>query len=167
MVARCWIDGLVAFASIYPQSHDLKFREIRQYSETSQDLEVRFENAPLCPEAVLPFRTVRTQVTDTLCCTASASTTTIIMPHQALGIDEILREVAARVVDTHPPTAVSLACCAKSFEEPALRTLWETQTQLLALVKTLPPDCWDVVPPNTPGGEPEVVCGSFQLRIFN
>ena len=74
----------------------------------------------------------------------STTTTTIIMPHRVLGIDEILREVASRVVDRDPPTAVSLACCTKSFEEPALRALWKTQTELTILIKTFPPDCWEV-----------------------
>ena len=94
-------------------------------------------------------------------------TTTIVMSHRALGIDEILGEVAAWVVDTHTPTAVSLACCTKLFEEPALRALWNTPQELPSLIKVLPPDCWEVRPPNTPGGRPEIVCGSSQSRIFN
>ena len=97
-------------------------------------------------------------------CPASASTTTTIMPHQALRIDEILREVAARVVDTHPSTAVSLACCAKSFEEPALRALWETQKELPTFIQALPPNCWEIQPQVRPGTKPEIVCGSPQLR---
>lgn len=63
------------------------------------------------------------------------------MPHQVLEVDEILRVVAACVVDVHPPTAVSLACCAKCFEEPILSTLWKTQ-ELPTLIKTLPPTSW-------------------------
>jgi len=83
------------------------------------------------------------------------------MPHRALGIDEILREVAAWVVNTHPPTAVSLACCAKLFEEPALRALWETQKELPTLLKTLPPDCWESRPQSPSGESGEIVCDSF------
>jgi len=63
---------------------------------------------------------------------------TIVMPHCALGIDEILRELAARVVDTHRLTAVSPARCTKSFEEPALSALWKIQVKLPLLIKTLP-----------------------------
>jgi len=71
----------------------------------------------------------------------SASTT---MPHRALMVDEILREVTARVTRKHPPTAVALACCSKFFEEPALSELWKTQQELPTLIKTLPPDSWEL-----------------------
>jgi len=82
------------------------------------------------------------------------------MSHRVLGIDEILRDVAAWVVDTHPPTAVSLACCTKSFEEPALSTLWKIQERLPTLVKTLPPDCWEFRPWSPPEEGGEIVCDS-------
>jgi len=68
------------------------------------------------------------------------------MTHRALAVDEILREIIVHVVNTHPATAVSLACCAKSFEEPALSALWKTQTELPTLITTLPPDSWDLPP---------------------
>jgi len=68
------------------------------------------------------------------------------MAHRALVVDEILREVTAHVIDTHPPTAVSLARCAKFFEEPALSALWKIQNELWILIKTLPPDSWDLRP---------------------
>ena len=77
---------------------------------------------------------------------AQVSTSTTIMPHWALAVDEILREVIAHVIHIHPPTAVSLACCAKSFEEPALSALWKTQRELPTLIQTLPPDSWDLIP---------------------
>ena len=95
------------------------------------------------------------------------ATPTIIMPHRALGIDEILREVAAWVVDTHPPTAVSLACCAKSFEEPALHALWETQTELPTLIKTLPPDCWKFLPQSPSRREGKIVCDLPRSTVPN
>ena len=66
------------------------------------------------------------------------------MPHRALMVDEILREVTARVAYTHSPTALSLACCAKFLEEPALSALWEYQQGLPTLIKTLPPDSWEL-----------------------
>ena len=89
------------------------------------------------------------------------------MPHRALGIDEIFRELAAWVVDTHPPTAVSLACCVKSFEEPALRALWKTQIELPTLIKTLPPECWELRPQNSSGGDGKIVCDSPQSMALD
>ena len=68
------------------------------------------------------------------------------MSHRALAVDDILREVAGWVVDTHPPTAISLACCAKTFEEPALSALWKIQDELWILIRALPPDSWDLRP---------------------
>ena len=98
----------------------------------------------------------------------SANTIVIAMHHHALGIDEILGEVAGWIVETHPRTAISLACCAKSFEKPALRTLWETnQKDLPTLIKTLPPSCWKVLHSNTSAATLEIVCSSLQLRILD
>ena len=64
------------------------------------------------------------------------------MPHRALTVDEILREVASRVTEIHPPTAVALARCAKFLEEPTLSSLWKIQDALLTLFMTLPPNSW-------------------------
>jgi len=80
------------------------------------------------------------------------------MPHRALAVDEILREVTALVTDIHPPTAVSFACCAKSFEEPALSALWKIQDELPILIKTLPPNCWELQPGNIDEDEERIVC---------
>ena len=66
------------------------------------------------------------------------------MPHRALMVNEILREVAAQVTETHPPTAVALACCAKFLEEPTLSALWKIQNYIPTLFKTLPPDSWEI-----------------------
>jgi len=85
----------------------------------------------------------------------------------ALEIDEILRVVAAWVVDIHPSTAVPLACCAKSFEEPVLQALWETQKELPTVIKTLPPDCWEFRPRTPPREKGEIVCNSPQSRVPN
>ena len=78
------------------------------------------------------------------------------MTHRALAVDEILREVTAHATDVHPPTAVSLACCARSFEEPALSALWKIQDELPTLIKTLPPDSWALLPMG-PRGERKIV----------
>ena len=79
-------------------------------------------------------------------------------------VDEILREVTAQVTDVDPPTAVSLACCAKLFEEPALSALWRIQNELPTLIQTLPPDTWEVQPANTAKGEEQIVRDSSKLR---
>ena len=89
-----------------------------------------------------------------------------IMTHRALAVDEILREVAAHVTDVHPSTAVSLACCARSFEEPALSALWKIQDELPTLVKTLPPDSWDFLPLD-PSGEKKIVRVSPRPMALN
>jgi hypothetical protein len=63
--------------------------------------------------------------------------------HGCLNVDEILRLLACELVASKAnATAVSLACCCRSFEDPALDALWETQDQLLHLLKSLPEDIW-------------------------
>ncbi|KAF9641953.1 hypothetical protein BDM02DRAFT_3264624 [Thelephora ganbajun] len=70
--------------------------------------------------------------------------------HNCLKVDEILRLIACELV---PPdiigeakgraTAVALACCRRSFEDPVLDALWESQYRLVPLLKTLPEDVWN------------------------
>ena len=64
--------------------------------------------------------------------------------HPCLSVDEILRLLARQLVasDTET-TAVALACCCKTFEEPVLDILWETQDQLTPLLKCFPRDAWE------------------------
>jgi len=85
------------------------------------------------------------------------------MPHRALAIDEILREVAAHATDIHPPTTVALACCSRSFEEPALSTLWRIQKRLPFLITTLPRNSWKFRIVGTDRPEDIIVCG-FLIR---
>ena len=85
------------------------------------------------------------------------------MPHRAIVVDEILREVTAQVTETHPPTAVALACCAKFLEEPTLSALWKFQNFIPALIKTLPPDSWEL---HFGGVEDTIVRNLPQLRWF-
>ena len=87
------------------------------------------------------------------------------MRHRALEVDEILREITTWAVAIHPSTAVALACCAKSFEEPALSALWRTRKGLPTLIKTLPPDSWETGLPNSDGGNGNIVRASPQLRL--
>ena len=64
--------------------------------------------------------------------------------HACLRVDEILRFLACELVRSETKaTAVALACCCKSFEDPALDALWETQDRLLPLLKSLPRDVWN------------------------
>ena len=65
--------------------------------------------------------------------------------HPCLNIDEILRLLTRELVESEAKaTTVSLACCCKSFEDPVLGALWETQDGLLPLLKSLPGDIWKV-----------------------
>ena len=65
--------------------------------------------------------------------------------HPCLRVDEILRLLACELVASEAKgTVVALACCCKSFEDPALDALWEAQDRLLPLLKSLPVDVWKV-----------------------
>ena len=65
--------------------------------------------------------------------------------HPCLRVDEIIRLLACELVASGAEgTAVSVACCCKSFEDPVLDALWEAQNQLLPLLKSLPGDVWKV-----------------------
>ena len=63
--------------------------------------------------------------------------------HPCLGVDEILRLLAAELVESEANSAaIALACCCKTFEEPVLDALWETQDQMIPLLKCFPQDVW-------------------------
>ena len=63
--------------------------------------------------------------------------------HPCLHVDEILRLITRELLDPEDQaTAVALACCCKSFEDPVLDVLWEVQTRLFHLVKSLPGVLW-------------------------
>jgi len=64
--------------------------------------------------------------------------------HACLNVDEILRLIACDlVVSGGQATAVALACCCKSLEDPVLDALWETQDYLTPLLNSLPGDVWN------------------------
>ena len=64
--------------------------------------------------------------------------------HACLYVDEIVRPIACELVTSGgEATAVALACCCKSFEDPVLDALWETQEWLTPLLKTFPEDVWN------------------------
>ena len=63
--------------------------------------------------------------------------------HPCLNVDEILRLLACELVASKAQaTAVALASCCRSFEDPVLDALWETQDQLTPLLKCFPHDVW-------------------------
>ena len=64
--------------------------------------------------------------------------------HACLNIDEIIRLIARELVASGGnATAVGLACCCKSYEDPVLDVLWATQDRLLPLFKSLPGGVWN------------------------
>jgi len=64
------------------------------------------------------------------------------MPHQIFEIDELLGLVIDELVEISPQTAVSFALACRSFEEPALSSLWREKRSLTDLVKVLPNHTW-------------------------
>ena len=63
--------------------------------------------------------------------------------HACLNVDEIVRLIAHElVVSSGERSAVSLACCRKSFEDPVLDALWAEQDMILPLFKSFPCDIW-------------------------
>ena len=63
--------------------------------------------------------------------------------HACFNTNEIVWLVTCELVTSGAEvTAVALACCCKSFEDPALDALWRTQDRLLPLLKSLPGDVW-------------------------
>jgi len=64
--------------------------------------------------------------------------------HVCLNVDEIVRLIALELVAFGgKATAVCLACCSKSFEDPVLDALWVKQGSLYPLLKSLPSDVWE------------------------
>jgi len=64
--------------------------------------------------------------------------------HTCLSVDEIIRLLACELVASEAKaTAVALACCCKSLEDPVLDALWRMQTRLYPLLETFPESVWD------------------------
>lgn len=64
--------------------------------------------------------------------------------HPCLNVDEIVRLIACELVASKAKaTAVALARCRRSFEDPVLGALWETQMGLFTLLNSLPGDVWN------------------------
>ena len=68
------------------------------------------------------------------------------MAHRCWAVDEIVRAIVANLVrDEKRASAVALASCSKSLEEPALGEVWRSLSSLAPLVKCFPPDVWEFV----------------------
>jgi hypothetical protein len=64
--------------------------------------------------------------------------------HPCLNVDEIVRLIAHELVTSRGrPSAVRLACCCKSFEDPVLDTLWKTHDSPLPLLELFLGHVWD------------------------
>ena len=83
------------------------------------------------------------------------------MPHRALMVDEILREVATWVTDVHRLEVgfqPSLSCLLRQIpEEPTLSVRWKIQDELPTLIKTLPLDSWELQPATTVEDREQIV----------
>ena len=67
------------------------------------------------------------------------------MAHRCWALDEIVRVIAANLVsDKAGASAVSLASCSKSLEEPSLGEIWRSLSGLAPLVRCFPPEVWEV-----------------------
>ena len=67
------------------------------------------------------------------------------MAHRCWALDEIVRAIAVNLVsDKARASAVSLASCSKSLEEPALGEVWRSLSGLAPLVRCFPPEVWEI-----------------------
>ena len=68
--------------------------------------------------------------------------------HACFSVDEIVRLLACELVASEGNgTAVALARCCKSLEDPVLDVLWGTQVRLYPLLETFPESVWDETAP--------------------
>ena len=66
--------------------------------------------------------------------------------HACLRVDEITRLLACELIASEgKASAVALACCCRSLEEPVLDVIWGTQDRLYPLLVTFPASVWDQV----------------------
>ena len=65
--------------------------------------------------------------------------------HHCLRVDEILRLIASELVESGwRHTALTLACCCKSLEDPVLDVLWGARGEgLVPLLRIFPEDVWN------------------------
>ena len=69
--------------------------------------------------------------------------TPLDLMHHCLNVDEIVRLIACELVASGgKATAVRLARCCKSFQDPVLDALWATQVGLSPLFGRFPGDVW-------------------------
>ena len=70
-------------------------------------------------------------------------------PYRVLKIGELTRLIASQLILIGRESAANLACTCRYLEVPVLSTLWETQSPLYTLLKTLPRDArgWEYLRP--------------------
>ena len=95
----------------------------------------------------LPLQTSVTLVSAFFRCPPANNEFANVLPgfnmHSCLNVDEILRLIAEKLIESESKaTAASLACCCRLVHDPVLDTLWETQSQLIPLLKCLPQEVW-------------------------
>ena len=67
------------------------------------------------------------------------------MAHRYWGLAEIVRDIAAILVSHEAmASAVALASCSKALEEPAHGEVWRSLSSLVPLIKSFPPDVWEL-----------------------
>ena len=65
--------------------------------------------------------------------------------HDVLLVDEIVRRIADHLFDSNDKSSsLAFSLCCRSLNHPVLDVLWNSQTDLVTLFKTLPPDLWEV-----------------------
>jgi hypothetical protein len=68
------------------------------------------------------------------------------MVHRCWSVDEIVRAIAANLVtDEAKASAVALASCSKSLEQPTLEEVWRCLPNLAPLVQCFPPEIWKLI----------------------
>jgi len=72
--------------------------------------------------------------------------------HRVFWIGELARLIVSQLVLTSPKSAANLARACRHLEEPALSTLWVTQSSLRTLLEVLPEENWDYDYPETTWG---------------
>ena len=67
------------------------------------------------------------------------------MAHRCWAVNDIVSLIIENLVrDNGRASAVALANCSKSLEEPALREVWRMLDSLVPLVKCFPPEVWEI-----------------------
>lgn len=65
--------------------------------------------------------------------------------HECLQVDDIVRLIAEETVNLERPTAISLACTCRVFEDAVMGVLWGShQSDLVNLLRCFPSEVWEI-----------------------